>query len=447
MVVSHLRGERPERVRKEFEIINRVYPDYSYRIRKFAMQDPIAPYRNKVIIELLRKKFDKFIVFVVHNWGGGTLKYCWDMVKFLKKIGIGALFLFKNDVRYSVTPAEDETKDLMESLGLYYPAITPDAQVAQDLACLPIICVHHNHTVNFKNLDIWKLPNLLNVPYYITVHDYFYICPRINLLTSNGIFCNLPEEGLCEECLADYEITLERDSRKLFEEHFDKSIKKWRDFYGKVLSKANRVIFPSRCALGYYSRIFRFDNFHLYSHPDEIISKIRRSNSSDKFKIAIIGAIGFHKGYNLLLKLIEYSEKKELPFEYIVFGYTVDDNRLRTFSNVTITGPYKSEEELSSFIRIYKPDVALFLHIWPETYCYTVSEALRNGVYPVAIDLGAPGERLGELGIGTLLPYPQTVESIVEVLLALFKQDTEEIEVNYKNIIDLMKYYGINFSK
>jgi phytanoyl-CoA hydroxylase len=38
----------------------------------------------------------------------------------------------------------------------------------------------------------------------------------------------------------------------------------------------------------------------------------------------------------------------------------------------------------------------VFLSVWPETYCYTLSEAYRSGLYPVALAFGAIAERIAD---------------------------------------------------
>ena len=42
--------------------------------------------------------------------------------------------------------------------------------------------------------------------------------------------------------------------------------------------------------------------------------------------------------------------------------------------------------------------------MWPETYSYTLSEAVLAGLYPVTFDLGAPAERMAAWGYGQCLP-------------------------------------------
>ncbi len=81
-----------------------------------------------------------------------------------------------------------------------------------------------------------------------------------------------------------------------------------------------------------------------------------------------------------------------------------------------ITGPYK-QAELPQLIRESGCTVALFLSVWPETFSYTLSEAWRAGLYPVALDIGAPADRIREMGIGKLIPFTQRPGDILYALM------------------------------
>jgi glycosyltransferase involved in cell wall biosynthesis len=55
--------------------------------------------------------------------------------------------------------------------------------------------------------------------------------------------------------------------------------------------------------------------------------------------------------------------------------------------------------------------------VWPETFSYTLSEAWRLGLYPVALDIGAPAERIREIRAGTIVPFTQNPRDIVTALI------------------------------
>lgn len=438
------REEKPERVKKALQVINNLYPDYELRIKKFIDIDPIAPYRNKIskeiLKEIVKRKYEKFVLFIIHNWGGGSLKYCLDIASLLEKEKIGSFFIFHKEGKIFFSIYESPSESSI-SLNLQFPRSIPLEKILAEIKDLPIALIHYNQTMNFENLDIWKIHEWLNVPYCVTIHDYFYVCPRVHLINRGGVFCGLPKPEICEECLSGAK--LEEDIQLLYEEFLGSSIIRWREFYEDCLRRAKKVIFPSEASREYYQKEFALQNFTVKPHPEKFRAKINPYKREKRLKIAILGAIGEHKGYHQILRLIDYTKRNNLPFDFIFIGYTKDDDKLGEYENVKITGAY-SKKELPHLIKIYKPTVALFLHVWPETYSYVLSEAIQHGLYPVTIDLGAPSERLRKMKVGRIIPYPASTEKIAKILLELYENGWEEEEVFVNNEYDIKnEYYEI----
>ena len=58
----------------------------------------------------------------------------------------------------------------------------------------------------------------------------------------------------------------------------------------------------------------------------------------------------------------------------------------------------------------------MFLPLWPETYSYTLSEAVASGFVPLVPDLGAPAERVRETGFGVVFPFPIEAEEVLSLI-------------------------------
>ena len=126
----------------------------------------------------------------------------------------------------------------------------------------------------------------------------------------------------------------------------------------------------------------------------------------------------------------------------MVIGTTVRNEVLSSYPNVTITGKY-NRKDLGAIIKRHQCSVALFLHLWPETFSYTFSEALENGLYPVAYDIGAIANRIGMLQCGTLLDLDSTPATVTETLLKIRDrayETTVQTGCHYESI--LSDYYG-----
>jgi hypothetical protein len=78
--------------------------------------------------------------------------------------------------------------------------------------------------------------------------------------------------------------------------------------------------------------------------------------------------------------------------------------------------------------------LALFLHVWPETYSYTLSEAVSQGFIPLVPDIGAPAARVRESGFGLVFAFPIKAEEVLALIrdiasgrTAPFKPDTSPL--------------------
>jgi glycosyltransferase involved in cell wall biosynthesis len=132
----------------------------------------------------------------------------------------------------------------------------------------------------------------------------------------------------------------------------------------------------------------------------------------------LIGAIGEHKGFGVLRDCAWDAAKRDLPLEFAVVGYTVDDTSLRATGRVSITGPY-APPEATDLIRASRGDIAVFLSVWPETWCYALTEAWAAGLPACGFNLGAIGERIAGTGLGAVFPLNLTARAINDRLLDL----------------------------
>ena len=159
-------------------------------------------------------------------------------------------------------------------------------------------------------------------------------------------------------------------------------------------------------------------NIEVRAHAVPVVSSMPRRPSSLRklVRVAVIGAIGEHKGYRVLLNCARDASARGLPLEFVVIGYTENDGPLLATGKVVITGRY-SEGEASHLLRREKPDIAFLPSVWPETWCYALDEAVAVGLPVAAFDLGAIAERMREKSLGVMLPLGTRPRHINERLL------------------------------
>jgi glycosyltransferase involved in cell wall biosynthesis len=131
----------------------------------------------------------------------------------------------------------------------------------------------------------------------------------------------------------------------------------------------------------------------------------------------VVGAIGIHKGYQVVLDCARDAAARRLPLEFVVVGHTIDDNRLLATGRVFITGSFLPEEAVE-LIRAQNATLALLPSIFPETWCFSLGEAWRAGLRVAAFDIGAPAERIRRTGRGVVLPLGLRPDAINDALIA-----------------------------
>ena len=135
--------------------------------------------------------------------------------------------------------------------------------------------------------------------------------------------------------------------------------------------------------------------------------RVERCHSADPLRVALLGEIAYPiKGARNYLKLLERT--RHLPIEWHVFGeanrfgYADALRALDLGSRLVLHGPYRREEIFERLANA-EIDLMVFLPPWPETFSYTLSEALSAGVPAIATDQGALPERIRERGLGVVV--------------------------------------------
>jgi GT2 family glycosyltransferase len=416
LFVRHVGGvsfgeEKDVHTKKHLALLNSIYPDYTAAVHRFVRQDPLRRYRHRVIKEILKRHADKFLLFVMHTLGGGTSIAAEALAGRLDQEDVAVLELVGNaDQQWSV-----------HCFGLPYRLqyrFSDDwDELVEDLRELGVWHIHYHQTLFFPKA-IFELPGRLAVRYDYTVHDHLPLCPRITMIDETGHYCRESQFSTetCDRCIRYNGFDEHADLEEKFDQ-FGGSVKLWRAGYADFMAQARKVFFLSDDTLNRFNRHFPQDKAIVKPHPEDRHRLIPAEHCVDTpYPIALIGGIGQHKGYDILLQCVRSARKEGLPLKFIVFGYTSDDEQLIRCGNVEVTGPYELKD-LDALVKGSGCSVAAFLSACPETFSFTLSEAWRLGLFPVAFDIGAIAERIRKVGFGRLMPFTQDPKVINAILL------------------------------
>ena len=297
---------------------------------------------------------------------------------------------------------------------------------AKILDSLCINLVHIHHTLNLS-LELFYQANERKIPIVFSFHDYYYVCPTIRLLNQNNKFCFKQEtEEMCKSCLKQRcGIYQEIDFLKI-----------WRRENLKVLNMADALIAPCNSVKEIVTCYFPTieSKIQVIEHgSDSYGAAVIENNASQtsSFNVAFVGGISDAKGSYCASQLVKNSPR---AIKWYLFGaYGHNDLSVVERSNFIKTGKY-NREELPQLLKRYHIDVVCILSICPETFCYTISEAVLYGIPVIATDIGALGERIRKMNCGWLVPYDASYKEVLNIINRI-KDRNKEYQEKKKNAL------------
>ncbi len=242
--------------------------------------------------------------------------------------------------------------------------------------------IHIHHLVRM-DLDIRTLIHRLAVPFDVTVHDYFAICPQINLLRwPEGIYCGEPGPAACNACIADQS------------SHGARDITSWRSGWAWQFMDADRVICPSTDVKHRLDRYGMASRAIVVSHKQQNETRWSThlpTHPVPPLRIVLLGVLANHKGARTVAEVAEAAAPGTI--ELHLAGHLEASFPRQTARLINVTGKYQ-DRDLAAILRRINPHVFWFPSAAPETYSYTLGTAIETGLPIVATDLGAFPERL-----------------------------------------------------
>jgi glycosyltransferase involved in cell wall biosynthesis len=229
-------------------------------------------------------------------------------------------------------------------------------------------------------------------------------------VTPEGFYCGEPPAQECNACTARGEPPA-----------IDMPATALRARSATVLAGARRVVTATQDAATRLRRHFpalRPDVQAWEPDPAPRAPQEIQADAAGWLTVAVVGAIGLEKGHAVLLDCARDAAARALKLRFSVVGYTVDDTPLLETGRVFVTGPFASGEAGALLARS-GASVAFIPSIWPETWCFALSDAWEAGLDAAVFDIGAPAERVRRTGRGWVLPLNLPAPAINDALLRL----------------------------
>ena len=411
-------GPEKETLYKEHQLLLEArYPAECENTRRFLAASPLQDIGGRVAALSLWDSPKPFVLFLTHNQvfapgiRGGVEKHVAELME-----GLGAV----NSITLAARP-DDRDHIFYEVLveGRLITGAFPLAQpVTPGLPCddvrallhavaesLPLLCVHVHHWMFWPD-DLFDMLDTLRVPVALTLHDYYALCPNYKLLDNRGAFCGLPEKDACRTC---YEAT-QKEPYAGFAAR--------RQAMARAFPRLSRVYTASRYVQSLHQTAF--PEAHYVHRPFGVpgFPPAATHPRDEKLRVGVLGNMTPAKGSQELLFMLQ--EPRE-NLEWHIFGRVLDPGLSAVCrGDVHFHGPYPAGTGVE-LLQAWEIDTVCLPSIWPETYSYTLTEAIQAGCPVVAFSWGAMGDRIEETGCGWAIDPVLGAQGLLAQVLELMQ--------------------------
>lgn len=411
--------EKIPRIMESSRKIAERYPFYDLMVQRFIEQDPPYRARRHVNLGLLARRLRRpRVLHITHDFGGGTAKYVADMTSLYADAGYSVVILAfeaTGKSKLTVNTSDADAPTFFMSLHEERFSAVEAGELVAVLSEFQFNCVHVHAPFGVPAELIQWLMHQSFV--YITVHDYAWICP--------AVICKAEDASGISDCDCCHDPVAVHPGLRAFAIECRGDAKKYSKIFAPLFAHAKYVFVAGEDVRRRLRAAGLDARYRVVAHPRVLgrdrVGPLVVSRHRGAYRVAVIGAISTVKGFAHLVSCVHEAQRRRLPIEFIIFGFTENDDALRDYPNVKILGRYK-DSELPKLLAEWQPDVGLFLNQGPETYSYTLSEAMDVGLWPIVTDLGVPAERVHLSGFGDVVPKNIEADALVARILEIARQ-------------------------
>ncbi|OIJ11702.1 hypothetical protein BKP37_14755 [Anaerobacillus alkalilacustris] len=440
--VSFSSEEKQKLIQENRRILDEKHPEYTELVRKFIAENPLSYLQEKMQEEFEGKSeqtFKRNSLFVLHKGSGGTPLTNLDLLR---------------NIRDTYQPFV-LTSDRKE-LELYKLENNGDLKLIFKIAFLKEISVKDFSRFDYKHIltniihkfdiskihvrhllghtfDIPTIAKEMNIPIVLSFHDFYFICPTIQLLDDKKTYC----AGACTQGQGKCHYP-----KGWFPDMPDLKhnwIYQWREEAGKMFANVDVFITTSEYSKERYCTVYpdlREKPFHVIEHGRdfELTLDVAVPPERDKkIKIVSFGGLNLQKGSKLLIGLMELDKKRENRIELHLLGKVAD----KKLEEVAISHGEYERDELPILLEGIRPNLSAVFSIWPETYCHTLTESWALGLPTLVTDIGTLRERVVKSDAGWLVDV-NNIEEIYNKILYIADDPDEYHRVKEK--VDQLRF-------
>ena len=347
--------EKLRLLKSHLERLAKKHPNYNSDTAAFCRRDPARTIRLYVETQLLNQLLDvPTIVAFDHNLGGGATEYLIEKRKLALKEGKRFL-----TVRFDI----DNMRYYLEYEYKKYKVQYFAKDLVMILDEIPRVDeIWINELVTYQKIyqildQILELKEKHQAHLKMLLHDFFFMCPAVNLMDAQGKYCHGADAQICNQC-----IPANRSNACLDYE----SGTAWRTHWREFLSRCDEILAFSDDTAQIFKKTYPYlYQLHVLPHKPHYVTALdKKVKTTRTLNIGLLGVLCYKKGLDVVKEMIKEIEMQNLNIRMKLIGVSDEEIDSPVFS---CTGRY-TRDELPRLTMEEDIDLFFIPSIWPETF-------------------------------------------------------------------------------
>ena len=323
------------------------------------------------------------LLFIVHSWGGGTIRYARELAELVAPQAKVVFAWGVENRTFYISERDpeqpDQSFDLAKGLGQPVQALSGLGVCRADVIC----------TIGFQNY-IDELLERLAIPFDATLLDYHHFSVAPHFEDSSGHFIGDAMVSVLAAAMRKSNVlppVLRRAERRIA-------------CSGDLALRASQFIpeFPILPV-----------RFPEREDPDRIVPVVEPLVEGEPMRVLVLGRIAPQKGLDIVRDVAAMLKAKGLPIQIVCLGeFSVSPDVLPVSFHVKFLGKF-NQSELQPIVRRLRPHVAWLPFTIPETHSFALSDVMRLRLPVLATGIGAVPERVQGRAATWLVPLEQGI--------------------------------------
>ena len=324
--------EKLRLLKSHLERLAKKHPNYNSDTAAFCRRDPARTIRLYVETQLLNQLLDvPTIVAFDHNLGGGATEYLIEKRKLALKEGKRFL-----TVRFDI----DNMRYYLEYEYKKYKVQYFAKDLEMILDEIPRVDeIWINELVTYQKIyqvldQILELKEKHQAHLKMLLHDFFFMCPAVNLMDAQGKYCHGADAQICNQC-----IPANRSNACLDYE----SGTAWRTHWREFLSRCDEILAFSDDTAQIFKKTYPYlYQLHVLPHKPHYVTALdKKVKTTRTLNIGLLGVLCYKKGLDVVKEMIKEIEMQNLNIRMKLIGVSDEEIDSPVFS---CTGRYTRDE-------------------------------------------------------------------------------------------------------